>query len=1513
MENQKKQPGLYNPQFEHDNCGIGAVVSIKGIKTHQTVSDALSIVENLEHRAGKDAEGKTGDGVGILLQISHKFFEKAVKPLGIKIGNEREYGIGMFFFPQDELARNRAKKMFEIIVEKEGLEFLGWREVPTFPNVLGKKAVDCMPYIMQGFVKKPKDVNKGIEFDRKLYVARRVFEQTAEDTYVCSLSSRTIVYKGMFLVGQLRTFFKDLTDESYESAIALVHSRFSTNTNPSWERAHPNRFIVHNGEINTIKGNADRMLSREETMVSPYLEDEMSKITPVVNTNGSDSAMLDNTLEFFVMNGMPLPLAVMITIPEPWSNNKAMEQEKKDFYQYYSTMMEPWDGPASILFSDGDIMGAVLDRNGLRPSRYYITKDGYLILSSEVGALPIDESRIEVKDRLHPGKMLLVDTVKGELIDDNKLKEKYATKQPYGEWLDNNLIKLEDLKIPNKKVPAHTKEERARLQKAFGYTYEDFRTSILPMALNGSESIGAMGIDTPLAVLSNRHQPLFNYFKQLFAQVTNPPIDSIREKIVTSTTVYLGKDGNILEEQPENCKNLKINNPILTNTDLLKIKNMKVEGFKVETIPITYYKNTSLEKAIDHLFVEVDRAHREGTNIVILSDRGVDENHVAIPSLLAVGAVQHYLVQTKKRTSMAVILDSGEPRDVHHFATLLGYGASAINPYLAQESIQELIDLNMLDKDYYAAVDDYNNAIISGIVKIAAKMGISTIQSYQGSKIFEAIGIDSAVINKYFTGTVSRVEGISLKDIQDDVETLHSKAFDPLGLSTDTTLDSEGAHKMRSGKEEHLYNPQTIHLLQLATRTGDYNTFKEYTALVNKEEGVKNLRGLMDIKFPKKGVNIDQVESVDSIVKRFKTGAMSYGSISKEAHETMAIAMNMLHGKSNSGEGGEDEDRLTVGADGLNRCSAIKQVASGRFGVTSRYLVSAKEIQIKMAQGAKPGEGGHLPGKKVYPWIAKTRLSTPGVSLISPPPHHDIYSIEDLAELIYDLKNANKDARISVKLVSEAGVGTIASGVAKAGAQVILISGYDGGTGAAPRSSIHNAGLPWELGLAEAHQTLTMNGLRNKVIIETDGKLMSGRDVAIAAMLGAEEFGFATAPLVTMGCVMMRVCNLDTCPVGIATQNPELRKRFAGKPEYVVNFMRFIAEELREYMAKLGVKTVDELVGRTDFLEAKTDVYGSGRASKVDLSNILNNPYIKEAASIRYDKKNVFDFELGKTVDERILIKKFSDAMDKKQKRSVEVDVKNTDRALGTLLGAEITRRFGESLADDTYTVKCTGAGGQSFGAFIPKGLTLELVGDSNDYFGKGLSGGKLIVYPPTGVSYKEDENIIIGNVALYGATSGKAYINGIAGERFCVRNSGATAVVEGTGDHGCEYMTGGRVVVLGRTGKNFAAGMSGGVAYVLDEDTTLYKRVNKQLVSLEPVTNKYDVLELKQMITDHVAFTNSKKGKEVLDNFGEYLPKFKKIMPHDYKKMLNMIVQMEEKGLSSEQAQIEAFYAATK
>ncbi len=1502
---------LYREEFEHDNCGIGACVDIKGRKSHGTVENALKIVENLEHRAGKDAEGETGDGVGILTQIPHKFMVKVTKPLGIELGKEREYGVGMFFFPQDEMKRNQARKMFEIIVQKEGLEFLGWRKVDIFPFVLGKKALECMPYIMQGYVKKPRKVEKGLAFDRMLYVVRRVFEQSSDNTYVVSLSSRTVVYKGMFLVGQLRTFFADLQDKEYESAVAIVHSRFSTNTNPSWERAHPNRFIVHNGEINTIRGNADKMLAREENMESEHLHGQLHKVLPVVNASGSDSAMLDNTLEFLVMSGMDLPLAVMITIPEPWANNRTMNQHKKDFYQYYATMMESWDGPASILFSDGDMMGAVLDRNGLRPSRYMITEDDQLILSSEVGVLDIEPAKILVKERLRPGKMLLVDMVKGQVVDDDELKEKYASSKPYGEWLDSNLVMLKDLKIPNERVPQFSEEERQRMQKAFGYAYEELKTSILPMAKNGSEAIAAMGVDTPLPVLSKTYHPLFHYFKQLFAQVTNPPIDAIREEVVTSTTVYIGTEGNVLEETPKNCNVLKVNNPVLTNTDILKIKAMKAEGFKVEVVPIIYYKNTSLERAIERLFVEVDRAYREGANILILSDRGVDENHVAIPSLLAVSALNQHLVKTKKRTGVALILESGEPREVHHFATLLGYGACAINPYLAQESIKELIDSGMLDKDYYAAVDDYNSAILHGIVKIASKMGISTIQSYQGSQIFEAIGIDSDVINKYFTNTVCRVGGIGLKDIEKQVDNLHSKAFDPLGLEADLTLDSLGHHKMRSGADEHLYNPATIHLLQESTKRGDYEMFKQYTALVNDESSIKNLRGLMDFRYPEKSVPLEEVESVEAIVTRFKTGAMSYGSISKEAHETMAIAMNMLHGKSNSGEGGEDLERLNIGEDGLNRCSAIKQVASGRFGVTSRYLVSAKEIQIKMAQGAKPGEGGHLPGGKVYPWIAKTRHSTPGVGLISPPPHHDIYSIEDLAELIYDLKNSNKEARISVKLVSEAGVGTVAAGVAKAGAQVILVSGYDGGTGAAPRNSIHNAGLPWELGLAETHQTLIMNGLRNKVRIETDGKLMSGRDVAVAAILGAEEFGFATAPLVTMGCVMMRVCNLDTCPVGVATQNPKLRKNFKGKPEYVMNFMRFIAEELREYMAKLGVRKVDELVGRTDLLKMKENLTEGQK--KIDLEQILSNPYRGNREIVIFDAGQAYDFHLERTLDEKVLLKQMSASIGKGAKRSIEVDVKNTDRAFGTILGSEITRRLGDDVEEDAYRVLCRGAGGQSFGAFIPKGLTLELEGDSNDYFGKGLSGGKLIVYPPVGSRFKPEENIIIGNVALYGATSGKAFISGVAGERFCVRNSGAYAVVEGVGDHGCEYMTGGRVAVLGQTGKNFAAGMSGGIAYVLDENNDLYTKLNKEMVSSQELTNKYDVLELKEMIKEHVALTNSRKGKEILDHFKDYLPKFKKIIPHDYERMLTAIVQMEEKGMSAEQAQIEAFYADKK
>ncbi len=1507
IENKRAEnTGLYDPSFEHDNCGIGAVVNIKGIKTHDTVNNALKIVENLEHRAGKDAEGKTGDGVGILLQISHKFFTKALAELGYDLGKEGDYGIGMFFFPQKELACKQAMKMFEVIVEKEGLEFICWREVPTTPGILGKKAIDVMPCIMQAFIRRPETVKAGMDFDRKLYFVRRIFEESNDDTYVPSLSSKTIVYKGMFLVGELRMFYNDLQDPDYESAIGLVHSRFSTNTTPSWLRAHPYRYLCHNGEINTIRGNEDKMIAREETMESTIMQDEMYKVMPVLDPDGSDSARLDNCLEFLVLNGIPLPMAVMITIPEPWENDRAMSQEKKDFYQYYATMMEPWDGPASILFTDGELMGAVLDRNGLRPSRYYITDDDYLVLSSEVGVLDVDPSKIVKKDRLRPGKMLLVDTVNGRLISDEEIKEKYALAKPYGEWVDSNLVHLADLKIPNIRVQEYTDEERARLQKAFGYTYEDFKNTIYPMAEKGAEAISAMGTDTPLAVLSNSHKPLFNFFKQLFAQVTNPPIDAIREEVVTSTSVYFGKDGNILEEKPENCHVLKINHPILTNTDLLKIKNMNVPGLKVATLPILYYKNTSMEKALDRLFIEADKLYRDGVNILILSDRGVDENHVAIPSLLAVSAMQKHLVRTKKRTAVAIILESADPRNVHHFATLLGYGACAVNPYLAIETIKQMVDSHLLNKDFNAAVDDYNSAICHGIVKIASKMGVSTIQSYMGSQIFECIGLSKDVVDRYFTNTVSRVGGSGIKELEKTVDDLHSSAFDPLGLNTNLALTSIGAHKFRSGKEEHLYNPVTIHLLQEATRRGDYKLFKQYTAALHDEQKPFHLRGLMDFKFADKPVPLDEVEPASEIVKRFKTGAMSYGSISQEAHECMAIAMNELGGKSNSGEGGESIERLTIGKDGKNRCSAIKQVASGRFGVTSRYLVSAKEIQIKMAQGAKPGEGGHLPGGKVYPWIAKTRLSTPGVSLISPPPHHDIYSIEDLAQLIYDCKNANRDARISVKLVSEAGVGTVAAGVAKAGAQVILISGYDGGTGAAPNNSIHYAGLPWELGLAETHQTLIMNDLRNKVILEADGKLMTGRDVAIAAMLGAEEFGFATAPLVTMGCVMMRVCNLDTCPVGIATQNPELRKRFRGKPEYVKNFMLFIAEELREYMSKLGVRTVDELVGRSDLLMS------SDRADErnVILDKIINNPYIDMPQNkVKYHEKNVYDFQLEKTVDMRILMKKLGPALEKGQKKSVELDVVNTDRSVGTIFGSEITKKYGESLDEDTYIVKCNGAGGQSFGAFIPKGLTLELVGDSNDYFGKGLSGGKLIVYPPRSVKYKHEDNIIIGNVALYGATSGKAFINGVAGERFAVRNSGATAVVEGVGDHGCEYMTGGKVVVLGTTGKNFAAGMSGGIAYVLDMGNDLYKRLNKEMISIEAVTDKYEVSELKHLIMDHVNYTNSEIGKRILENFEGYLPKFKKIIPKDYKKMMNMIVAFEEKGLSREKAAIEAFY----
>ena len=1492
---------LYSERFEHDACGIGAVVNIDGIASHDVVDDALTIVERLEHRAGKDATGQVGDGVGVLLQMPHKLYST----FGLDLGQKGDYGVGMFFFPQENLQRRQAQKLFEVICGKEGVPFLGWRQVPVDPEILGAPARDSMPGIYQCFVARPGDVDRGLAFDRRLYVIRRVFEQSSEGTYVCSFSSRTVVYKGMFLVNQLRKFYLDLQDERVESAIAMVHSRFSTNTTPSWERAHPNRLILHNGEINTIRGNADRMLAREETMDSPCLsEEDMGKVLPVIAPTGSDSAMLDNTLEFLMMNGIPLPLAVMMTIPEPWQKDTAMDRKKRDMYRYYSTMMEPWDGPAAIFFSDGDMMGAVLDRNGLRPARYYITTDRRLVLSSEVGVLDIPPEKILKKSRLQPGKMLLVDTVRKKVISDEECKMALAARQPYGEWLDQYLVTLEELPVPNKKVESYSQVQRDKLYKAFGYTYEDIMDAIVPMAKLGAEKISSMGTDIPLAVLSEKHQPLFNYFKQLFAQVTNPPIDALREEIVTDTSVYIGSDGNLLQEKAENCRVLQIKNPIITSVELMQIKAMKRPGFRVATVSLLYYTNASLKSAIDKLFVEVDRAYRDGANVIILSDRGVDEYHMAIPSLLAVSAIEQYLVRTKKRTAVSIILESAEPRDVHHFATLLGYGARAINPYLAQDCIEELVERNMLDKDCHQAIADYNKAILAGIVKIASKMGISTLQSYQSAQIFEAVGICKEVIDSYFTNTVSPVAGIGLKEIAEGVQWRHNHAFDPLDLGVDTTLDSVGTHKLRSGAaaEDHLYNPKTIIALREAVQSGSYDRFREYTDLVDDERKPHTLRGLLEFNYPQDGgIPLEEVEPAEEIVKRFKTGAMSYGSISMEAHCCMAQAMNRLGGKSNSGEGGEDPARF-----GTDKNSAIKQVASARFGVTSAYLCSAKEIQIKMAQGAKPGEGGHLPGSKVYPWVAKTRCSTPGVSLISPPPHHDIYSIEDLAQLIYDLKNANRDARINVKLVSEAGVGTIAAGVAKAGAQVVLISGYDGGTGAAPKSSIHNAGLPWELGLAEAHQTLIRNGLRGRVRLETDGKLMSGRDVAIAALLGAEEFGFATAPLVSMGCVMMRVCNLDTCPVGIATQNPELRCRFQGKPEYVMNFMLFIARQLREIMARLGVRTVDELVGRTDLLRPRENRI-THRADTIDLSAVLG-----DLPPQHYEEAEKYDFHLEKTLDDSVLLPAFRPYIRKRKPHREAVRVSSVNRTFGTILGSVLTKECGE-LPEDTYTVEAQGGGGQSFGAFIPKGLTIRLEGDANDYFGKGLSGGKLTVRPTAGSTFAPEENIIIGNVALYGATGGEAYIGGIAGERFCVRNSGANAVAEGCGDHGCEYMTGGRVVILGATGKNFAAGMSGGIAYVLDEDHELYLRLNKQMVDMEAVTERHDGEELRTLIEHHVRETGSPLGKRVLDHFQEYLPKFKKIIPRDYKRMITTIGQMEEKGMSHEKATMEAFYAVRK
>ncbi len=1399
-ESMREQICKMNPEKRgHDACGIGAVVDRWGRPSRRTVEVALEIVEHLEHRAGKDASGQTGDGVGILLQICHPFFVAAAKEVGVDLAQAapRGYGVGMFFFPQDPLRRGRCQKLLEILAQREGVDLLGWRPVPVAPEILGQRARSCMPAIWQGFFRRPEEAAGDLDFDRRLYVLRRTFEQSVSDTYVASLSCRTIVYKGMFLVDQLRRFYPDLRDARYTSAIALVHSRFSTNTEPSWARAHPNRVLLHNGEINTIQGNLSRMLAREETMASPLLAAHREKVLPVLDPSGSDSAMLDNTLEFLLFHGLDLPKAVMVTLPEPWSRNGEMPRAIRDMYHYYATMMEPWDGPAALLFSDGDLVGACLDRNGLRPLRYYELSDGRVVLASEVGVLDLSPSQVVCKARLGPGQMLVVDTRTGTLAGDRSLKEAYAAQHPYGEWLDRELHTLDKLPVPNHRVARHDQATRDKLYTVFGYTYEDVVGSILPMAQQGEEPILSMGADVPIAALAQ-------------------------------------------------------------------------------------------------LFLRCDKACQGGANLLILSDRGVDENHVAIPSLLAVAVLEQHLIQTRKRTAVSVILESGEPRDVHQVAALLGYGARAVNPYLAHECIAELIDKGLLDKDFYAAVADYDRTILAGVVSVAAKMGISSLQSYQSAQCFEAVGLDGDLMARFFPNTPCQVGGVGLDAIEAAVTASHDRAFDPMDLSTDPAIDSGGIQKLRSGPrdESHLYDPVTILTLQRAVRTGRYDLFKAYSARVDAWNRRHTLRGRMEFDTAGRvSLPLSEVEPVEEIVRRFKTGAMSYGSISQEAHECLAVAMNTLGGKSNSGEGGEVPERF-----GTVRNSAIKQVASGRFGVTSAYLVSAQEIQIKMAQGAKPGEGGHLPGSKAWPWIARTRCSTPGVSLTSPPPHHDIYSIEDLAELIYDLKNANRSADISVKLVSQAGVGTVAAGVAKAGAQTILISGGDGGTGAAPKNAIYHAGLPWEIGLAEAQRTLIQSGLRSRVKLEVDGKLMTGRDVAVACALGAEEFGFATAPLVALGCLMLRACNLDTCAAGIATQDPALRQGFQGKAEFVMAFMTYLAQEVREILAWLGLHSLEELVGRRDLLRVGETPGGP------DVSPLLAPAQAPEESPTRFCPKDRYPFLLEDTLDHRLLLPLLEG------KALGVVDLTCRDRAFGTMLGSEVTRRFGDSLPEDTYRVACRGGAGQSFGAFLPAGVTLELQGDANDYFGKGLSGGKLIAYPPADSALTPGDQVIVGNVALYGATGGKAFLRGTAGERFCVRNSGALAVVEGVGDHGCEYMTGGRVAVIGPTGRNFAAGMSGGVVYVLDRDHDFYRRVNKELVSVEPLEDPEDIQELREMLAQHWEATGSPRAREILERFEAYVGDFKKLIPWDYAAMTRAIAAGQAQGMEREAAELAAF-----
>ncbi|WP_409344122.1 glutamate synthase large subunit [Paenibacillus sp. MBLB4367] len=1511
--------GLYDPQYEHDACGIGFVAHLKGKPSHDIVRQALSVLCNLDHRGGQGCETNTGDGAGILMQIPHAFLSRACFELGFELPEAGAYGVGMLYLPQEAPARERCERTIERIVNEEGQVVLGWRTVPADNSSLGDTARLAEPFVRQLFI--GRSVLPGpdeLAFERKLYVIRKRSENALRDLagffYTASLSSRTIVYKGMLTPHQVDAYYTELRDPLVETALALVHSRFSTNTFPSWERAHPYRYMIHNGEINTLRGNVNWMHARQAMCESELFGDDMSRIMPIIDQSGSDSQMFDNCLEFLMLSGRSLPHAAMMMIPEPWSKHESMDPVKRAFYEYHSTLMEPWDGPAAISFTDGRVIGAVLDRNGLRPARYYVTSDDLIVLASEVGVMPMAADKIIRKDRLQPGRMLLVDTVQGRIVSDEEIKREIAAERPYREWLDDHLIGLDELPDAPE-VPGTDIETVLQRQQAFGYTFEALRKLLEPMAKNGVDPIGSMGNDAPLAVLSDRPQLLYHYFKQLFAQVTNPPIDANFEEIITAQETTIGPERNLLKPEPESCRQIRIKTPILTNAELAKLRHIDRPGFRTVTLPILAAAGggaVGLDQAMERLFAAADEAIAEGATLLILSDRGVDADQAPIPALLAVSGLHHHLIRCGTRTKVGLLLESGEPREVHHFALLIGYGAGAINPYLALESLDAMVRQQLLTGlTYEKAVYNYVKAATKGVVKVLAKMGISTIQSYRGAQIFEAVGLNREVIDKYFTWTASRIEGIGLDVIASEAEMRHLRAFAPQE-GRDRVLDTGGDLQWRQGGEEHLYSPETIHALQTAVRTNNYGMYKSFVGYIQRDSEKRfNLRGLLEFKRDRAPVPLDEVEPASDIFRRFKTGAMSYGSISKEAHESIAIAMNRIGGKSNTGEGGESPDRFAADENGDLRRSAIKQVASGRFGVTSHYLVNADEIQIKMAQGAKPGEGGQLPGGKVYPWIAECRGVTPGVGLISPPPHHDIYSIEDLAELIHDLKNANPRARISVKLVSEVGVGTIAAGVAKGKADVVLISGYEGGTGASPQTSIRHAGLPWELGLAETHQTLVLNNLRSRITVETDGKLLTGRDVVMAALLGAEEFGFATTPLIGLGCIMMRVCHLDTCPVGVATQNPELRKKFAGDPQHVVNLMTFIAEEVREIMASLGFRTIEEMVGRTDAIEPRRAI-AHWKTKGVDLSALLYRPDMPEEVGRFCSQKQ--DHGLESSLDMRELLHICKPALEEKHHVHAILPIRNTNRVTGTILGSEVTRRYGaQGLPHDTIRLHFNGSAGQSFGAFVPHGITLSLEGDSNDYVGKGLSGGKIIVFPPERSAFVPEDNVVIGNVAFYGATDGEAYIRGRAGERFCVRNSGVRAVVEGVGDHGCEYMTGGRVVVLGATGRNFAAGMSGGIAYVYDPDGALQSRVNSEMVLLERIEEQYENNEVHNLIRNHHKFTGSGLAHRILENWEESVLDFVKVIPKDYKRMFEAIERGKRSGLSNEQAIMVAFEENTK